>query len=69
MFVFPDGRPIKCPEYEWKKACHGVGKPGFLIHDMKRSAGRQTDLMGIDRDVFREMCESVSTVRVRKDSA
>ena len=55
LFCHEDGRPIKSPEFAWKKACHAAQRPGLLIHDLKRSAVRQAERMGIDRDVFRDM--------------
>lgn len=55
LFCYEDGRPIRYPENAWKNACKAAGKPGLLIHDLKRSAVRQADIHGIDRDLSRKM--------------
>lgn len=55
VFCYPDGAPIQFPEQFWRKAAKAPGLPELTIHDLRRSAVRQAELSGIDRDVFKDM--------------
>ncbi|UCC74275.1 MAG: hypothetical protein JSV86_06870 [Gemmatimonadota bacterium] len=55
MFCYPDGKPIKFPDDYWRAACKAAGKPGLTVHDLRRSAVRQADALGIPRDVYKAM--------------
>jgi integrase len=35
-----DGQPVKDVRRKWRKACKAIGRPGLLLHDLRRSAVR-----------------------------
>jgi integrase len=45
------GRPIKSLRRAWKTACKEAGRPGLLLHDLRRSAVRNLERAGISRSV------------------
>ena len=51
----PRGRtarqPIKSLRPAWRTACKDAGRPGFLLHDLRRSAERNLERAGISRSV------------------
>src|SRR5438093_6281098 len=45
------GGPIKSLRRAWKTACREAGRPGLLLHDLRRSAVRNLERAGISRSV------------------
>ena len=45
------GKPIKSLRRAWKTACKDAGRPGLLLHDLRRSAVRNLERAGISRSV------------------
>jgi integrase len=45
------GKPIKSLRRAWKTACKEAGRPGLLLHDLRRSAVRNLERAGISRSV------------------
>ncbi|MBI1734143.1 MAG: site-specific integrase, partial [Candidatus Rokubacteria bacterium] len=45
------GNPIKSLRRAWKTACTDAGRPGLLLHDLRRSAVRNLERAGISRSV------------------
>jgi len=45
------GRPIKSLRRAWMRACRDAGRPGLLLHDLRRSAVRNLERAGISRSV------------------
>ena len=45
------GTPIKSLRRAWKSACKDAGRPGLLLHDLRRSAVRTLERAGISRSV------------------
>jgi integrase len=45
------GRPIKSLRRAWMTACREAGRPGLLLHDLRRSAVRNLERAGISRSV------------------
>jgi hypothetical protein len=45
------GTPIKSLRRAWKTACKDAGRPGLLLHDLRRSAVRTLERAGISRSV------------------
>jgi integrase len=45
------GRPIKSLRRAWRTACKEAGRPGLLLHDLRRSAVRNLERAGISRSV------------------
>lgn len=45
------GKPIKSLRRAWKTACEDAGRPGLLLHDLRRSAVRNLERAGISRSV------------------
>ncbi len=45
------GMPIKSFRRAWKTACKDAGRPGLLLHDLRRSAVRTLERAGISRSV------------------
>jgi integrase len=43
------GRPIKSLRRAWMRACRDAGRPGLLLHDLRRSAVRNLERAGISR--------------------
>ena len=43
------GRPIKSLRRAWMTACREAGRPGLLLHDLRRSAVRNLERAGISR--------------------
>jgi integrase len=43
------GRPIKSLLRAWMRACRDAGRPGLLLHDLRRSAVRNLERAGISR--------------------
>jgi integrase len=46
-----DGKPIKSLRRAWMTACKDAGRPGLLLHDLRRSAVRNLERAGISRSV------------------
>jgi integrase len=46
-----NGKPIKSLRRAWKTACKDAGRPGLLLHDLRRSAVRNLERAGISRSV------------------
>ncbi len=46
-----NGKPIKSLRRAWKTACEDAGRPGLLLHDLRRSAVRNLERAGISRSV------------------
>jgi integrase len=49
------GSPIKSLRRGWKAACKDAGRPGLLLHDLRRSAVRNLERAGISRSVAMEL--------------
>ena len=45
------GKPIKSLRRAWMTACRDAGRPGLLLHDLRRSAVRNLERAGISRSV------------------
>ncbi|HEX3177954.1 MAG TPA: site-specific integrase [Methylomirabilota bacterium] len=45
------GKPIKSLRRTWMTACKDAGRPGLLLHDLRRSAVRNLERAGISRSV------------------
>jgi integrase len=45
------GNPIRSLRRAWKTACTDAGRPGLLLHDLRRSAVRNVERAGISRSV------------------
>jgi len=45
------GKPIKSLRRAWTTACKNAGRPGLLLHDLRRSAVRNLERAGISRSV------------------
>ena len=45
------GKPIKSLRRAWRTACKDAGRPGLLLHDLRRSAVRNLERVGISRSV------------------
>ncbi len=45
------GRPIKSLRRAWRTACKNAGRPGLLLHDLRRSAVRNFERASISRSV------------------
>jgi integrase len=45
------GKPIRSLRRAWKTACKDAGRPGLLLHDLRRSAVRNLERAGISRSV------------------
>ncbi len=45
------GNPIKSLRRAWKTACKDAGRPGLLLHDLRRSAVRNLERAGVSRSV------------------
>jgi integrase len=45
------GTPIRSLRRAWKTACKEAGRPGLLLHDLRRSAVRNLERAGISRSV------------------
>jgi len=45
------GTPIKTLRRAWRTACKEAGRPGLLLHDLRRSAVRNLERAGISRSV------------------
>jgi integrase len=45
------GKPIKSLRRAWRTACKEAGRPGLLLHDLRRSAVRNLERAGISRSV------------------
>jgi len=45
------GKPIKSLRRAWRTACKDAGRPGLLLHDLRRSAVRNLERAGISRSV------------------
>src|SRR2546422_10239514 len=45
------GKPIKSLRRAWMTACREAGRPGLLLHDLRRSAVRNLERAGISRSV------------------
>ncbi len=45
------GRPIKSLRRAWRTACKNAGRPGLLLHDLRRSAVRNLERASISRSV------------------
>ena len=45
------GKPIKSLRRAWRTACKHAGRPGLLLHDLRRSAVRNLERAGISRSV------------------
>ncbi len=45
------GKPIRSLRRAWKTACKNAGRPGLLLHDLRRSAVRNLERAGISRSV------------------
>jgi len=43
------GKPIKSLRRAWRTACKDAGRPGLLLHDLRRSAVRNLERAGIPR--------------------
>jgi integrase len=50
-----DGAPIRSFYGAWRKACRAAGVPGRLLHDFRRSAVRNLELMGVSRSAAMAM--------------
>ncbi|OFW10097.1 MAG: hypothetical protein A3G20_06285 [Acidobacteria bacterium RIFCSPLOWO2_12_FULL_59_11] len=51
VFHCGDGRPVGEFRKTWKAACKKAGKPGLLVHDLRRSAVRNFDRSGVSQTV------------------
>ena len=45
------GRPIRSLRRAWRTACKNAGRPGLLLHDLRRSAVRNLERASISRSV------------------
>jgi integrase len=45
------GKPIRSLRRAWRTACREAGRPGLLLHDLRRSAVRNLERAGISRSV------------------
>jgi integrase len=45
------GKPIRSLRRAWRTACREAGRPGLLLHDLRRSAIRNLERAGISRSV------------------
>ena len=45
------GRPIRSMRRAWMTACRKAGRPGLLLHDLRRSAVRNLERAGVSRSV------------------
>ncbi len=53
MFVYPDARPIRCPEAAFKAAAKHAGVPDLTIHDLCRSTWQLMVNAGIpEKDIM-----------------
>jgi integrase len=49
VFVHDDGSPIRDFRSAWKRACIKAGVPGRLVHDLRRTAVRNSERAGVSR--------------------
>jgi integrase len=49
VFVRPDGSPIRDFRSAWKRACIKAGVSGRLVHDLRRTAVRNSERAGVSR--------------------
>jgi integrase len=50
-----NGEPIRAFGGAWNKACKAAGKPGLLVHDLRRSAARRMVLAGVPQPIAQKL--------------
>lgn len=51
-----NGRPIGSFGKAWATACRAIGKPGALVHDLRRSAARRLSRAGVPEQTIMALC-------------
>lgn len=61
-FVFHrKGKPIKDFRHIWKRATEGIGRPGLLVHDLRRSFARNCVEAGVPQRIAMEIAGWTTT--------
>ena len=62
------GRPIKSLRRAWMRACRDAGRPGLLLHDLRRSAVRNLERAGVSCSVAMKLTGHKTEAVYRRDA-